>query len=141
MLQITSTKSTDFFGWQLCTLIGSFRKIIIILCSRGSGTVATSTGSNSYLAPSSFIRFATDASKSQSHHHHHLNTHPQFPPPPDLELENDVTTSINTPSNSTNTLVYKPVRLEPSSLDQLTHTGSHNANGGTTGCGSNGIYA
>ncbi|KAI8124681.1 Protein winged eye [Lucilia cuprina] len=98
--------------------------------TKSSSTSATTTSSN-YLAPSSFIRFATDANKSQNHHH--LNTHPQFPPPPDLELENDNTTS-NIPTNSTATLIYKPVRLEPSSLDQRSITAAHcvGASGGTS---------
>ncbi|XP_037810278.1 protein winged eye isoform X2 [Lucilia sericata] len=102
--------------------------------TKSSSTSATTTSSN-YLAPSSFIRFATDANKSQNHHH--LNTHPQFPPPPDLELENDNTTS-NIPTNSTTTLIYKPVRLEPSSLDQRSITAAHCV-GASSGGTSNGV--
>ncbi|XP_065369640.1 protein winged eye isoform X2 [Calliphora vicina] len=103
--------------------------------TKSSSSSATTTSSN-YLAPSSFIRFATDTNKSQNHHHH-LNTHPQFPPPPDLELENDNTTT-NTPTNSTTTLIYKPVRLEPSSLDQRSVTAAHcvGVGGGAGGSGS-----
>uniref|UniRef100_A0A1A9WJB2 BAH domain-containing protein n=1 Tax=Glossina brevipalpis TaxID=37001 RepID=A0A1A9WJB2_9MUSC len=70
----------------------------------------TNTVSN-YLTSSSFIRFA-DSNKSQNHL---LSTHPQFPPP-DLELENDTISHANVSNSSTSTPVYKPVRLEPSTL-------------------------
>ncbi|XP_075146260.1 BAH domain and coiled-coil containing protein winged eye isoform X2 [Haematobia irritans] len=80
----------------------------------------TPTGPSSYLAPSSFIRFATtDSSKSQSHHHL-LQPHPQFPPPPEVDGENDNASSTSNANCSTinisSTPIYKPVRLEPSSL-------------------------
>lgn len=107
--------------------------------STKSSSSSANTSTTNYLAPSSFIRFATETSKkSQSHHHHHhhhhhLNTHPQFPPPPDLELENDNNTTSTTTTNhantSTSSLIYKPVRLEPSSLDQRV----------ASGAGSNGV--
>ncbi|XP_073844360.1 BAH domain and coiled-coil containing protein winged eye isoform X2 [Musca autumnalis] len=79
-----------------------------------SKTSATCSTTSNYLAPSSFIRFATtDSSKSASHHHHN---HPQFPPPPEVELENDNTTSTASNLNSNSTAIYKPLRLEPSCL-------------------------
>ncbi|XP_005178224.1 protein winged eye isoform X2 [Musca domestica] len=93
------------------------------LCDYKFGNFSTKTSTTcstttNYLAPSSFIRFATDSSKSASHHHHHHN-HPQFPPPPEVELENDNTTSTatsNPNSNLNSTAIYKPLRLEPSCL-------------------------
>ncbi|XP_061386304.1 protein winged eye [Musca vetustissima] len=91
------------------------------LCDYKFGNFSTKpsgpTTTTNYLAPSSFIRFATDPSKSAGHHHHH--NHPQFPPPPEVELENDNTTSTASNPNSSNsaaTAIYKPLRLEPSCL-------------------------
>uniref|UniRef100_A0A1A9ZHM4 BAH domain-containing protein n=1 Tax=Glossina pallidipes TaxID=7398 RepID=A0A1A9ZHM4_GLOPL len=85
------------------------------LCDYKFGKFSTKSSNatvpvSNYLASSSFIRFA-DSNKSQNH----LTTHPQFPPP-DLELESDTTSHANVSNSNTSTPVYKPVRLEPSTL-------------------------
>ncbi|XP_013109729.2 protein winged eye isoform X1 [Stomoxys calcitrans] len=104
---------------------------------------AATTSTSSYLAPSSFIRFATESSKSQSHHH--LQTpHPQFPPPPELELENEnggatAACHSHTTINISNTPIYKPVRLEPSSLSAASADQRAGASGGAGGGSSSGI--
>ncbi|KAL9896076.1 BAH domain and coiled-coil containing protein winged eye isoform 2-T2 [Glossina fuscipes fuscipes] len=86
------------------------------LCDYKFGKFSTKSSNatvpvSNYLASSSFIRFA-DSNKSQNHL---LTTHPQFPPP-DLELESDTTSHVNVNNSNTSTPVYKPVRLEPSTL-------------------------
>ncbi|TMW47682.1 hypothetical protein DOY81_007230 [Sarcophaga bullata] len=111
------------------------------LCDYKFGKFSTKSSSTTtttnYLAPSSFIRFATtDTTKSQNHHHHHHHTHPQFPPPPDIDME--IENATNTPTSNNMTPIYKPVRLEPSSLDQRPVITVHNGSGGSV-CGSNGV--
>lgn len=93
---------------------------------------SNTTNSSNYLAPSSFIRFATDSGKSQSHHHlhhHHQQTHPQFPPPPEVELENDNIASVGGSNSTTITPIYKPLRLEPSSLAAASNEQRSNGSG------------
>lgn len=114
------------------------------LCDYKFGKFSTKSASSAtttnYLAPSSFIRFATtDASKSQNHHHHqHHHTHPQFPPPPDIDME--IENATTTTSSNNMTPIYKPVRLEPSSLDQRSVTMAHSGSGsGSSVCSSNGV--
>lgn len=87
----STTSSTTISSSPLCDY--KFSKLIM---KPSSGT------SGSYLSPSNFLRFTDNKPQIQS----------QFPPAADVDLSEAL---VNTPSCSSSSL-YKPLRLEPSSL-------------------------